>query len=67
VDELSFELQQGTITGFLGPNGAGKTTTLRMLVRLASPTSGQAFLFGESYAELAEPSRRVTLGTYPGK
>jgi len=59
VDDLSFELQQGTITGFLGPNGAGKTTTLRMLLGLATPTSGRAFLFGRPYAELAEPSRRV--------
>ena len=59
VDDLSFELDQGTITGFLGPNGAGKTTTLRMLLGLAKPTSGRAFLFGQPYAELAEPSRRV--------
>jgi ABC-2 type transport system ATP-binding protein len=59
VDDLSFELDQGTITGFLGPNGAGKTTTLRMLLGLAKPTSGRASLFGRPYAELAEPSRRV--------
>ena len=59
VDDLSFELQQGTITGFLGPNGAGKTTTLRMLLGLAKPTSGQSVLFGRPYAELADPSRRV--------
>jgi ABC-2 type transport system ATP-binding protein len=59
VDDLSFELEQGTITGFLGPNGAGKTTTLRMLLGLATPTSGRTSLFGQPYAELAEPSRRV--------
>jgi ABC-2 type transport system ATP-binding protein len=59
VDDLSFELQQGTITGFLGPNGAGKTTTLRMLLGLARPSSGRASLFGRPYAKLAEPSRRV--------
>jgi ABC-2 type transport system ATP-binding protein len=59
VDDLSFELEQGTITGFLGPNGAGKTTTLRMLLGLAKPNSGRAFLFGRPYAELAQPSRRV--------
>ena len=59
VDQLSFELEQGTITGFLGPNGAGKTTTLRMLLGLARPTSGRASLFGQAYAELKEPSRRV--------
>jgi ABC-2 type transport system ATP-binding protein len=45
VDDLSFELEQETITGFLGPNGAGKTTTLRMLLGLAAPTSGRALLF----------------------
>ena len=59
VDDLSFELERGTITGFLGPNGAGKTTTLRMLLGLARPSGGRASLFGRSYAELAEPSRRV--------
>jgi ABC-2 type transport system ATP-binding protein len=59
VDDLSFELDQGTITGFLGPNGAGKTTTLRMLLGLAAPTSGRAFVFGQPYAQLEEPSRRV--------
>jgi ABC-2 type transport system ATP-binding protein len=59
VDDLSFELERGTITGFLGPNGAGKTTTLRMVVGLAAPTSGRALVFGRPYAELAEPSRRV--------
>jgi ABC-2 type transport system ATP-binding protein len=59
VDDLSFELEEGTITGFLGPNGAGKTTTLRMLLGLAAPTSGRALLFDRPYAQLAEPSRRV--------
>jgi ABC-2 type transport system ATP-binding protein len=59
VDDLSFELERGTITGFLGPNGAGKTTTLRMVVGLAAPTSGRALVFGRPYAELEQPSRRV--------
>ena len=59
VDDLSFELEEGTITGFLGPNGAGKTTTLRMVLGLATPTSGRTFVFGRPYAELAQPSRRV--------
>jgi ABC-2 type transport system ATP-binding protein len=59
VDDLSFELDQGTITGFLGPNGAGKTTTLRMVLGLAAPTSGQALVFGRPYAELAQPAHRV--------
>ena len=59
VDDLSFALEQGTITGFLGPNGAGKTTTLLMLLGLAAPTSGRALVFGRPYAQLAEPSRAV--------
>ena len=59
VDDLSFELEQGTITGFLGPNGAGKTTTLRMLLGLAAPTRGRALVFGQTYAALAQPARRI--------
>ena len=59
VDDLSFALEQGTITGFLGPNGAGKTTTLRMVVGLMAPTSGRALVFGEPYVALEQPSRRV--------
>jgi ABC-2 type transport system ATP-binding protein len=59
VDDLSFVLERGTITGFLGPNGAGKTTTLRMLVGLVAPTSGRALVFDRPYAALEDPSRRV--------
>ena len=59
VRDLSFDLQAGSVTGFLGPNGAGKTTTLRLLLGLAKPTSGSAFVFGRPFAELAEPGRRV--------
>jgi ABC-2 type transport system ATP-binding protein len=59
VDDLTFVLQAGTITGFLGPNGAGKTTTLRLLLGLAEPTTGLALVFGRSYRELADPIRRV--------
>ena len=59
VDDLSFELEPGTITGFLGPNGAGKTTTLRMLLGLAAPSQGQALVFGETYAELDRPALRI--------
>jgi ABC-2 type transport system ATP-binding protein len=59
VDDLSFELEGGTVTGFLGPNGAGKTTTLRMLLDLARPTSGEATVFGTRYHLLADPARRV--------
>jgi ABC-2 type transport system ATP-binding protein len=59
VDDLSFSLAAGTITGFLGPNGAGKTTTLRMLLGLAAPTSGRALVFGRPYAELERPALRI--------
>jgi ABC-2 type transport system ATP-binding protein len=59
VDDLSFELERGTITGFLGPNGAGKTTTLRMLLGLAEPSAGEALIFGRRYAALHHPARRV--------
>jgi ABC-2 type transport system ATP-binding protein len=59
VDDLSFDLKAGTVTGFLGPNGAGKTTTLRMLLGLAAPTSGRALVFGEPYAALERPALRV--------
>jgi len=52
VDDLSFTLEPGTITGFLGPNGAGKTTTLRMLLGLAAATSGRSLVLGKPYAEL---------------
>src|SRR5918994_586665 len=44
VDELSFAVRAGAVTGFLGPNGAGKTTTLKMIVGLARPTAGRALL-----------------------
>ena len=59
VDDLSFALQRGTVTGFLGPNGAGKTTTLRMLLHLVEPTSGQALVFGGRYQDLERPASRV--------
>ena len=59
VDDLSFRLEAGTVTGFLGPNGAGKTTTLRMLLGLVQPTAGTAHVFGHGYREHPDPSRRV--------
>jgi ABC-2 type transport system ATP-binding protein len=59
VDDLSFTLAPGTVTGFLGPNGAGKTTTLRMLLGLAAPTSGRSFVLGKPYADLDRPALSV--------
>ncbi len=59
VDDLTFSLNPGTVTGFLGPNGAGKTTTLRLLLGLAEPTAGEALVFGRRYRVLEEPARRV--------
>lgn len=72
VDDLSFTVPAGTITGFLGPNGSGKTTTLRVLLGLASPTSGTALIKGRRYAELDAPRRQVgalleASGFHPGR
>ncbi len=55
VDDLSFTIPRGRITGFLGPNGAGKTTTLRILLGLVGPTSGQATIAGKRYRALESP------------
>ena len=59
VQDLTFSLDPGTVTGFLGPNGAGKTTTLRLLLGLAQPTAGEALVFGCRYSELNDPASRV--------
>src|SRR5262245_46037892 len=59
VDDVSFLVQPGTVTGFLGANGAGKTTTLRMLSGLSEPDAGQAFVLGGPYRDLPNPGRRV--------
>jgi len=72
VDELSFSVSPGRVTGFLGPNGAGKTTTLRCLLGLVAPTSGTATIGGTTYLEHHAPTRVVgsaleATGLHPGR
>jgi len=59
VDDITFAVGRGTITGFLGPNGAGKTTTLRMLLGLVAPDAGSASIGGRCYVDLPEPGKVV--------
>jgi ABC-2 type transport system ATP-binding protein len=59
VNDISFTVQPGRVTGFLGPNGAGKSTTMRMVVGLDRPTSGSVTVNGRPYAEHAAPLREV--------
>ncbi len=59
VDDLSFAVSPGVVTGFLGPNGSGKSTTMRMILGLDVPDAGTAFVNGCAYAELTWPLREV--------
>src|SRR6201986_4546954 len=59
VDDLSFSVRPGLVTGFLGPNGAGKTTTMRMILGLDAPTQGSVTVDGRSYRDLPAPMREV--------
>jgi ABC-2 type transport system ATP-binding protein len=59
VDDLSFKVRAGAITGFLGPNGAGKTTTLRIILGLVRPTAGKATVGERLYRRLESPTRQV--------
>ena len=65
VDDLSFTLEPGSITGFVGVNGAGKSTALRMLLGLTRPTSGTATIDGRPYAELPDSMHAVGALTDP--
>ena len=59
VNQVSFTVKPGQVTGFLGPNGAGKSTTMRMILGLDTPTSGDVMVDGKPYRELADPLRSV--------
>ena len=59
VDDLSFTVRPGLVTGFLGPNGAGKSTTMRVILGLDRPTSGRALIAGRPYVEAPAPLRQV--------
>jgi ABC-2 type transport system ATP-binding protein len=72
VDDLSFRVRPGSVTGFLGPNGAGKTTTLRVLLGLAQADSGRALIHGQLYRKLGYPAATVGAalersGFHPGR
>ena len=72
VDDLSFNVAPGTVTGFLGPNGAGKSTTLRSILGLVHPDRGRTSVLGGPYTELAKPYHQVgaileTAETHPGR
>ncbi len=59
VDNLSFDVRPGTVTGFLGPNGAGKSTTMRMMLGLDRPDAGTVRINGKDYRDLRSPLREV--------
>ncbi len=59
VNDISFDVEEGTIFGFLGPNGAGKTTTINILCTLLSPTSGRAFIAGYDCAKESAEVRKA--------
>jgi len=72
VQDLSFAVSAGRVTGFLGPNGAGKSTTMRAILGLVRPTSGTTTVLGSPYRELHQPEQRVgalleTFDAHPGR
>jgi ABC-2 type transport system ATP-binding protein len=71
IEDVTFSVQFGEVTGFFGPNGAGKTTCLRILAGLVSPDCGTATVLGKPFAELLGPARQVGVvfddaGAHPG-
>ena len=66
VDDLTFDVEPGKVTGFLGPNGAGKSTTMRMVLGLDRPTAGEALVLGRRVTDVAEPLRQVGALLDPG-
>jgi ABC-2 type transport system ATP-binding protein len=72
VDDLSFAVRAGAVTGFLGPNGAGKTTALKVIVGLARATGGRALINGSPVASVAADARMLGVyiepcGAHPGR
>jgi ABC-2 type transport system ATP-binding protein len=72
VQDLSFSVTPGRVTGFLGPNGAGKSTTMRIILGLVRPSSGTTTVLGRPYRELDRPEKRVgalleTFDAHPGR
>jgi ABC-2 type transport system ATP-binding protein len=59
VDDLSFDVTPGRVTGFLGPNGAGKSTTMRIILGVDAPNAGSARIDGQAYASLPLPARKA--------
>jgi ABC-2 type transport system ATP-binding protein len=59
VDDLTFQVRPGIVTGFLGPNGAGKSTTMRVILGLDAPTSGRATVNGKAYRDLPAPLHEI--------
>jgi ABC-2 type transport system ATP-binding protein len=70
VDDLTFTIRPGMVTGFLGPNGAGKTTTMRLILGLDHPSAGSVTVNGRPYAQLSAPMHQVgallDAGAVPG-
>ena len=72
IQDVSFSIAPGQVTGFLGPNGAGKSTCMRLMVGLDRPTSGTVTVNGERYSELSAPMAEVgalldAKGVHPGR